>query len=205
MWNGYKEHGFTSVFFCWNKKKDLVKFEELVLEYVTKHKIHYKGVVNMSIEDTLLGASNAYTFQYALLNAVAREIGMERTAALNTKMCETMGAMQGKMLKEQVDIEEFDAEVAYSACKKFMEGLGIGAEVMETSPQKIVFKVGRCPVYEAAQMMGLSSEDIECHCSTSSLKFMDAMVKQLNPNLSYHLTRFRSGSDDCCEEEIVLG
>jgi len=32
---------------------------------------------------------------------------------------------------------------------------------------------------------------------------MDAVTKQLNPNYSYQLQRFRAGADDFCEEVIV--
>jgi hypothetical protein len=34
---------------------------------------------------------------------------------------------------------------------------------------------------------------------------MDAALKQLNPDLDYRLTRFRSGPDVSCVEEIVRG
>jgi hypothetical protein len=33
---------------------------------------------------------------------------------------------------------------------------------------------------------------------------MGATAKQLNPNLSFRVTKFRSTPDDFCEEEIVL-
>jgi len=53
----------------------------------------------------------------AFANAVAKEIGMERTLGLMTKTCETMGAMQGKMMKEQVGTKEIDAKAAWSLVK----------------------------------------------------------------------------------------
>ena len=42
---------------------------------------------------------------------------MERTLGLMTKTCETMGAMQGKMMKEQVGTKEIDAKAAWSLVK----------------------------------------------------------------------------------------
>jgi len=158
----------------------------------------------MAIEDTFNGAKNAFTLFFAYLNTVAQEIGMERALALNTKMCEAMGAARGKMMKEQSDIKEFDARAAHSLTKSVPENIGINTEVLEESPQRVVIKVGKCPIYEAAQMLGLDAKTIEAMCRTGSVRFMDTAAKQLNPNLSNRLRKFRSAPHDFCEEEIVL-
>jgi len=158
----------------------------------------------MAIEDTFNGAKNAFTLFFAYLNTVAQEIGMERALALNTKMWEAMGAARGKMMKEQSDIKEFDARAAHSLTKSVPENIGISMEVLEESPQRVVTKTGKCPLYEACQVVGLDAKTIEARCRTGSVRFMDAAVKQLNPNLNYRLRKHRSGPDDFCEEEIVL-
>jgi hypothetical protein len=159
----------------------------------------------MAMEDKFDGAKTAFGFYFAYLNAVAQEMGMEKATALNAKVDETLGTMQGRMMKEQAGIKEFDAKTAgLQASDAIAEALGIRSEMIEGTPQKAVMKCGRCPVYEAAQMGGLDAKTIETLCRDGSLKFMDAMVKQLNPNLSYKLKKFRSAADDFCEEEIVL-
>jgi hypothetical protein len=158
----------------------------------------------MATEDTSNGAKNAFTYYFGYLNTVGQEIGMERAVVLQTKMCEAMGAAQGKMIKEQAGVEECDAKAATRLAETFIEGLGIGSEVIQESPQEVVSKVGRCPLYEAAQLLGLDAETIEALCRAGALKFMDSMVKQLNPNLNYQLRKFRSAADDFCEEAIVL-
>ena len=53
----------------------------------------------MATEDTFSGAKNAFAYYFAYLNTVGQEIGMERAVALQSKMCEAMGAAQGKMIK----------------------------------------------------------------------------------------------------------
>jgi hypothetical protein len=158
----------------------------------------------MAVEDTFNGAKNGYLMLHAYTNTVAQAIGMEQALALATKMCETMGAAQGKMIKEQAGIEEFDTRAAYQGLNTMDEGVGILSEVIEESPQKIMFKVGRCPIYEAAQALGMDTKAIEANCRASSIRFMEAMAKQLNPNLSYQLTKFRSAADDYCEEAVLL-
>ena len=159
----------------------------------------------MAIEDTFNGAKMAFTFYGAYVNTVAQEIGMERALALGAKMCEAMGVTQGKMMKEQAGIKEFDAKVAYSLAKALPEGLGLALEVLEESPTRVRFKCGRCSNYDGLQAGGLDGKTRETMCRSGSLRLMDAVVKQFDPKLSYHLVKYRSAPDDFCEEEIVLG
>ena len=141
----------------------------------------------MGMEDVFNGAKSAMTFYGAYLKTVADEIGMEQALSLHTKMFETMGTMQGEMAKEQSGTEEIDTKAAFSLDKSAPESLGISVEVIEESPQSTTFKVGKCPIYESAQMMGMDAETIETLCRSGPLRFLDAMTKQLNPNLSYKL------------------
>ena len=160
----------------------------------------------MASADTFNGAKNAFTFFYAYLNAVAQEIGMERAIALDAKMCEMMGTAQGQAMKDQVGIDEIDLVMAASlAVRSIDEALGISSEVIEEGAQRIASRVGRCPVYEAAQALGMDTAGIEAMCRASALRYMDTMVKQLNPHLSYRLSEFRSSADGYCVEEVVLG
>ena len=158
----------------------------------------------MTIEDTFRGAKNGYIYSYAYLTMVAEEIGMERAIALENKMCEARGAIDGNLIKEQAGVEEFDAKSVASLADKYVESIGISPEVLEESPQKVSFKIGRCPLYEAAQELGLDAETIETLCGAGPVRNMDSMVKQLNPNLNYQLRKFRSSEDNFCEEVIVL-
>ena len=159
----------------------------------------------MASVDTLEGAKNAFTFFYAYLNAVAQEIGMERAIALDAEMCEMMGAAQGQAIKAQAGLDEIDlATAAALAGASIEEGLGISSEVIEQSAERIVSKCGRCPLYEAAQAVAMENETIGAMCRATSLRYMDAMVKQWNPNLSYRQRDFRSSADGHCIEEVVL-
>lgn len=107
-------------------------------------------------------------------------------------------------MKEQSGIKDFDVQTALSLLKNFPESIGVSVEVLEESPQKVVFRSGRRPLYEAAQMMGLDAKNIETICRSGSERFIEIVAKQLNPNLSCRLTKFRASPDDFCESEIVL-
>jgi predicted hydrocarbon binding protein len=159
----------------------------------------------MAIEDVFNGAKTALTLFDAYTNTVAQEIGMERAVSLMTKMSENIGAMQGKMMKQQSGIKEFDAKAAASLLRTVPEGLGLSLEVLEESPKRVVHKIRKCSVYEAAHMLGINAKAIETMCRASSARFMDTFAKQLNPNLSVRLAKFRSAPDDFCLEETVLG
>ena len=158
----------------------------------------------MAIEDVFNGAKTALTLFDAYTNTVAQEIGMERAVSLMTKMCENMGAMQGKMMKERAGIKEFDAKAAWSPVKNFKDTLGQNYELAEESPQRVVVRNGRCPIYDAARMLGMEANTIETVCRAGPIRLMDAAIKQLNPNLNARLQKFRSTPDDFCEEVIFL-
>ena len=159
----------------------------------------------MATEDTYNGAVSAMTFMNAYIKTVAEKIGMDQAVSLLTKMCESMGAVQGQILKEKAGAEELDAIAAWSLVKRVPEGIGIGAEVIKESPKEIVFQTGRCPLYTAGQMLGMDNNTIETMCRNGAARLMDTITKELNPNLSYQLRKFRSGEDDFCEEAIIQG
>jgi hypothetical protein len=161
-----------------------------------------KGAINMASEDVLSGARAAFILFDAYLGTVAQELGMERAVGLLTKMCESMGAIQGQMLKQQAGVKQADAKTGGALAITVPESLGIALQVIEESPQKAVWKAGRCSLYEAAQMLGMDAKSM---CRAGPLRFMDTVVKQLNPNLSWQVLKYRSSADDFCEEACVLG
>ena len=117
-----------------------------------------------------------------------------------------MGAAQGQAIKDQAGLYEIElATAAALADASIDEGLGISLEVLEESADRIVSKVGRCPISEAAQAVGMDNESIEAICRAGALRYMDTMVKQWNPNLSYQLMEFRSSAKSHYIEEVVLG
>jgi len=66
----------------------------------------------MSTQDTFNGAKSGLTFMRAYVNIVAQEIGAEKALVLDTKVSEALGAMNGKMIKEQLGDREIGAKEA---------------------------------------------------------------------------------------------
>lgn len=135
---------------------------------------------------------------------MVKEDGTEKTYNMIEETCQTMGALQGKMSKSQArreKIKEMNPKNASILASDAIKGFGIESEILKETDEKVSIKVGKCPVYEAAKMMGL---DPEPFCRRSAIPFMDSLVKELSPDLQYELEKFRTGQDDFCEESIVL-
>ncbi len=158
----------------------------------------------MGIEDVLKGATNGYAYFFAYLGGVAQEVGMDKAVEIFTNMCRQMGMIQGKMVKEQAGVEEADVKTAVSLVKGVItDGLGIVVDVVEETPNEVKFTCGSCPVYNGRQMVGMDLGLYEDICRRAPVEFMDALVKQFNPKLSYKLHKFRTGPEDTCIEGIV--
>jgi len=169
-----------------------------------KPNLNLKEVIKISLEDTFTGAKNAFIMLDAFINTVIKEIGENKAYSMMEKTCQNMGALHGKMLKSQArreKIKEMNPSNAALLASDAIKGFGIATEILKESDEKVSLGVKKCPVYEAAKMMGLNPDPF---CRSSSLPFMHSLVKELNPNLQYELEKFRIGQDDFCEESISL-
>ena len=141
--------------------------------------------------------------QDIFVQTVAEEIGMDRAAELFAKTTEKMGKIQGSILRQNSLIKKFDAHTASALVRDMYESLGISIKMQEESARSVLFTCTRCPNYTAAHELGIDDKTIECWCRAGNINFIDTMVKQLNPDLVFRLVKFRSNSEDFCEEEIV--
>jgi hypothetical protein len=160
----------------------------------------------MSTKDTFNGAKTAYTDYYTCFKTVVQEIGMVRALSLMTKSDEARGIEIGKKIKDEAGGKVFGLEKAAETIINMAKGIGGIDDVLKKGPKKVVTltKFGNCPVYDAAKEVGLDDKTIEAMCHAGSLRFLDEVVKQLNPKLSYRLREFRSADYGGCVEEIVL-
>jgi hypothetical protein len=106
--------------------------------------------------------------------------------------------------KEQAGVEQVDAQTAYALLESVMTTFGMDPTVTETSPQKVTFNTGPCPIYQAGLAMGMSPAEIEASCRSDAIVFMNAAAKQLNPDLTYSLQAFRANPEEGCIEQIAF-
>ena len=158
----------------------------------------------METNETFKGAKAAFTFHHLYLTMVAKELGLAKAIDLESQMCENTGKLQGKYIKINSGIRAFDPKTAYSLLKAVPEGYGMATEIMEEGANKVKFKCHHCALYEGASEAGLDERARQRICRNGSIRYMNSMVKQLNPRLSYRLAKYRIAADDFCVEEIVL-
>jgi hypothetical protein len=172
------------------------------LSYLKSNKI-IKEVIKLS-EDAFNGAMAGFAFFSGLFNEVVENIGEDKTLNLLGKMAKTIGKMQGTIIKGQVrrdKIREVTPSVASTLLGDLLSGIGMETEIVGTTSENVNIKLKRCPIYEAGKLIGGDTEKI---CRHSTVPFMDTILKKINPNLSYQLDRYRTNSEDCCEESITL-
>jgi len=155
-------------------------------------------------EDTFNIAKNVFSMYGTFFNNVAQEIGSDKALNLHMKTCEMIGNHMGQMTKKQMGIKELDAKTAAMLTKSVVSNFGISNVDAEEKPTSVLIKIHECPIYEGHRAAGIDDETIESICRKGGLRFMDTFFKQLDPNASYQLKKFRSAPDDCCEEEITL-
>jgi hypothetical protein len=164
------------------------------------------GGIAVKHTEKFIGAKNGMSMFFGYFGEVAKEIGMDRALALKTRSCEAMGAAVGQAIREETGGNGVDPVTAGAlAGRHIQDTMGFEQERVEVSPGRILCACGRCPIYEAAEEVGMDAATIEAVCRAGSIPYMDALVRQLNPRLSYRLTQFRSSAAEPCREEIVLG
>lgn len=155
--------------------------------------------------DKFKGATMAYTNYYSFIKTLIGEFGKEKTFALMTKSDEERGICVGKAVKSEAGEKAFDIhETLITIVNMANEIGGIDVIVDETEDRAAtVTKMGDCPVYEAAKAAGMDDQMIEAMCRASACVFLDNVVRQLNPELTYKVSKFRDAGCGGCLEEIV--
>lgn len=160
----------------------------------------------MSNKEIFNVAVTVYTNFYEYVNLVGKEIGLERALELLTKQNEASGVEVGQMIKEKTGGKVLNVKDTAREIRILAKGIGGIDVVIKQNNQCVATKTGsgKCPNYEAARAAGLDNDTIKKLCTAGSGRFLDTVVKQLNPDLTYRVTKFRSGPDDFCVEETIV-
>lgn len=159
----------------------------------------------MSEEDVFSGATVAYTAYFSYVKTLIEKMGKEKALAYMTQSDTARGTKAGAEIKAEAHGKDFSVKETMEKIVEMAKGIGGIDTVLEVDDDhaKTVTAFGKCPVYEAGKAVGMEDEEIEELCRASSLPFLDSVVKQLNPNLCYLVTEFRSEKYQGCIEEIV--
>ena len=159
----------------------------------------------MASQEAFNAAAFAYAGNLAVLGAAAQIMGMDKTIELDALVYGKLGAAQGQQLKAQAGIEgNADLQTTFTVLSQVITTLGIEYEVIESSPEMIAMKIGKCPIYAGAEAVGWENKQIAVTCGAAAMGFLDAAAKQFNPKLTWRMRTFRSSPEDACVEELVL-
>ena len=125
--------------------------------------------------------------------------------ALTEETALAMGIAHGQALSERVNVKDVPPRLAAALVGEFLaQVLGIRSCVTAGSAERAEIEVDHCPIYEAAEALGMEHATIEAVCRAGAIPYMDAIVKQFNPELAYELRQFRPAADTTCIEMISV-
>jgi hypothetical protein len=147
----------------------------------------------MSSEDIFTTATAWTTFYGQLLKEIIDEIGLPKTLVLHRKHGENAGAMFASELKK---LGAFNPEALGKMMEQAYKPMGIINLEIEATPNSLVSKNGKCPVYEGFKMAGLDDETIDKLCTSREGAVM-ATITEAFPGVKASLTRDKP--DGYCE------
>jgi len=144
-----------------------------------------------------------YGLYGAFFQAVAQEIGMDRALALHARAHEEQGVASGKVLREKMGESGIDIQRLGAVLRESNLSIGIESELARASDGSAVFRNSRCPMYDGYRMGGLNDQTAEALCQKGASAKLGTMLRILDPQIVYRLTRYRAKPDEPCEEEIL--
>ena len=141
--------------------------------------------MEMSSEDIFKTATAWTTFYGQFLKEVIDEIGLPRTLVLHRKHGENAGAMFASELKK---LGAFKPEALGKMMEQAYKPMGIINLELEATPNSLVEKNGKCPVYEGFKMAGLDDETIDKFCMSREGAVKDAITGAF-PEVKASMTR----------------
>ncbi len=154
---------------------------------------------------SFLGVKRAYGVLFSYIISVIESLGSDQALKILKEVVQKRGREDGLELKRRLGVVNnniFDGLAVYSA---FIQDSGMNFEVIEENKEKIVLRIGKCPVFEASHEAILDCQYFgERMCRLIYLPLASAVVSVINPNLSVDLVRYRTFHDGYCIEDISL-
>jgi hypothetical protein len=116
---------------------------------------------------------------------------------------EDLGAMTGKMTKEQMGIETLDVATIKTIMDGMVETYGLASE-FEAESKRLRVNNYACPFYDGLKTAGFDDAAIEEFCRSGPATMVNSFFGQIDPTVEYKLQKFRSSPDDFCVEEFVV-
>ena len=141
--------------------------------------------LEMSREEVFTTATIWAKMYCDFLQKIISEIGLPRTIELQKTHGEINGAMYVNEMQKQ---GKFDPEALAAFMKPGYEKMGIINIEIEATPDSLVVKNGKCPVYEGFKMAGMDDETIHKFCTNRESATLSAITEAF-PEVKASLTR----------------
>jgi hypothetical protein len=147
----------------------------------------------------------AYSILFAYILAMVEEVGTDRALDILSQVVENRGREDGKILAKKLGISGGEIEAGFTLYKALLDQWGVTHEIVERTDERILIRVGRCPIYDA-----LHSADIHCDwmmegiCDKIALPLATAAIRHVSPDLKVVVRRFRTSSEADCLEELCF-
>jgi len=159
----------------------------------------------MRSKETYLGVKRAYSVFFSYIISVIENLGSDKALEILNEVVQKRGKEDGSDLKRRLKIKSDDISDGLAIYSAFIQDSGMTFDIIDNDENKIVLRIGKCPVYEASHETILDCQYFgEKMCRLIYLPLASAVVSVINPNLSVDLVRYRSFHDGYCIEKMSL-
>jgi hypothetical protein len=130
-------------------------------------------------------------------------LGKEKWKEINDNLWREGGKMSYPMIKEALNIPVEDAIGGYkvlAACTTIQQGPTFEDEMLEVTPERVVWNTVKCPWWDTSLQFGEKPEDM--NCPSGHQEICEAGLKALDPNFTFKLTKAKPLGDPVCQNVI---
>jgi hypothetical protein len=130
-------------------------------------------------------------------------LGKEKMQEISNNLWAEGGKMSYPMIKEALNIPVEDAIGGYkvvAAVAAIQAGGTFEDEMLEVTPERVVWNTVNCPWWDTSQQFGEKPENMTCPGGHQAI--CEAGLKALNPNFTFKLTKAMPNGDPVCQNVI---
>ncbi len=159
----------------------------------------------MAREEAGSGVQRAYAILFAYVIAMVEEVGTEKAFSVLSRVVEERGKADGRALIRNLGIEGRDIDSGLAVYSAFLTQGGIRHEVIEKAANRVLIRIGKCPIYDAYYGTGIACDWlVEVMCKNLALPLITSVLREVNHKLRSVVKRYRSYSEGFCLEELIL-
>ena len=154
----------------------------------------------------IAGTRRAYALLFSYVIAASDGMGSDRALGLLNDIVKKRGKSDGLELVRECHIKGNGIPECLTVYTKLMDDYGAHPLIFSKAEGNALIRVDRCPFYEAFHASEISCAWLtENICKIITLPMITEIIKQVNPNASVSIEKYRTSTTDFCIEKITLG